>query len=133
MPLTATFVPALALLLLGLWWTGAGLVLRPTRPWLARLTLLLAGLTLLDAFDKAVLMIPWTPLSPAWVRSLVAVVWILWAVVASARPAAAPDPGDTREGGDRPGAAGPAPAPNEPRAAEAAQEPQTPKATGGQT
>ncbi len=113
MPLTATFVPALALLLLGLWWTGAGLVLRPTRPWLARLTLLLAGLTLLDAFDKAVLMIPWTPLSPAWVRALVAVIWVLWAVVASARPgtpARPSGPGGEPAGDRAPVPAGPAPA-----------------------
>ncbi|MFJ6050976.1 right-handed parallel beta-helix repeat-containing protein [Streptomyces sp. NPDC092307] len=113
MSLTATFVPALALLLLGLWWTGVGLVLRPGRPWLARLTLLLAGLTLLDAFDKAVLMIPWTPLSPAWVRALVAVVWVLWAVVASARPGtpARPSGPDGDPAGDRePVPAGPAPA-----------------------
>ncbi|GAA0322165.1 hypothetical protein GCM10010302_71690 [Streptomyces polychromogenes] len=86
MSLTHTPVPALALLLLGLWWTGTGVALRPARPWLARLTLLLGALTLLDAFDKAVLMIPWIPLSPAWIRALVAVVWVLWAVVASARP-----------------------------------------------
>ncbi|MEU9800058.1 right-handed parallel beta-helix repeat-containing protein [Streptomyces sp. NPDC051000] len=86
MSLTPTLVPALALLLLGLWWTGVGLVLRADRPWLARLTLLLAALTLLDAFDRAVLMIPWVPLGPAWARGLVAVVWVLWAVIASARP-----------------------------------------------
>ncbi|MFB7465640.1 right-handed parallel beta-helix repeat-containing protein [Streptomyces sp. NPDC056224] len=111
--LVPTFVPALALLLLGLWWTGVGLTLRPTRPWLARLTLVLAGLTLLDAFDKAVLMIPWTPLSPAWVRALVAVVWILWAVVASARPgtpALPSGPGGDPAGDREPVPAGPAPA-----------------------
>ncbi|MFD7031889.1 right-handed parallel beta-helix repeat-containing protein [Streptomyces sp. NPDC059917] len=112
MALTATFVPAFALLLLGLWWTGTGVALRPDRPWLARLTLLLGALTLLDAFDKAVLMIPWIPLSPAWIRALVALVWVLWAVIASARPGPNPDPaipaptaaGDGGRGGD--GAAG---------------------------
>ncbi|RSS58350.1 right-handed parallel beta-helix repeat-containing protein [Streptomyces sp. WAC06614] len=86
LPLSASPVPALALLLLGLWWTGTGLALRADRPWLARLTLLVGALTLLDAFDKAVLMIPWIPLGPAWIRALVTVVWALWAVVASARP-----------------------------------------------
>ncbi|MET9700320.1 right-handed parallel beta-helix repeat-containing protein [Streptomyces sp. NPDC006529] len=103
MALTSTFVPALALFLLGLWWTGTGIALRPTRPWLARLTLLLGALTLLDAFDKAVLMIPWIPLSPAWIRALVAVVWCLWAVTASARPGPAREPGpgtaDDSDGG----------------------------------
>lgn len=86
MPLQDTSVPALALLLLGLWWTGTGLALRPGRPWLARLTLLLGALTLLDAFDKAVLMIPWIPLSPAWIRAVVALVWVLWTATAAARP-----------------------------------------------
>lgn len=105
-PLVGTFVPALALLLLGLWWTGAGIALRPTRPWLARLTLLLAALTLLDAFDKAVLMIPWIPVGPAWIRALLAVPWILWATVAAARPTRpasppAADPDTDPAGGGR--------------------------------
>ncbi|MDJ0385379.1 right-handed parallel beta-helix repeat-containing protein [Streptomyces sp. G-G2] len=100
MTLTSTFVPVLALFLLGLWWTGAGVVLRADRPWLARLTLLLGALTLLDGFDKAVLMIPWIPLSPAWIRALVAVVWVLWAVVASGRPGPARAPTVPGGGGD---------------------------------
>ncbi|MFE9256895.1 hypothetical protein [Streptomyces sp. NPDC006879] len=82
--LVSTHVPALALLLTGLWWTGVGLALRPTRRWLAWTTVALGALTLLDAFDKAVVMIPWIPLSPAWVRGLLAVGWVLWAVVAAA-------------------------------------------------
>ncbi|MFD9534522.1 right-handed parallel beta-helix repeat-containing protein [Streptomyces sp. NPDC060010] len=115
--LTPTFVPALALLLLGLGWTGVWLVLRADRPWLARLTLLLAVLTLLDAFDRAVLMIPWIPLGPAWVRALVTVVWVLWAVVASARPEARPGtparptgPGGDPDGDRAPAPVGPPPA-----------------------
>ncbi|GAA3109880.1 hypothetical protein GCM10020254_64870 [Streptomyces goshikiensis] len=107
MPLTATPVPALALLLTGLWWTGVGLALRPDRPWFARLTLLLGGLTLLDAFDKAVLMIPWIPVGPAWIRGLVAVLWVLWAVIASARPGTPARPGGP--GGDPDGDRAPAP------------------------
>ncbi|MET7533122.1 right-handed parallel beta-helix repeat-containing protein [Streptomyces goshikiensis] len=113
MPLTATPVPALALLLTGLWWTGVGLTLRPDRPWLARLTLLLGGLTLLDAFDKAVLMIPWIPVGPAWIRGLVAVLWVLWAVIASARPgtpARPAGPGGDPDGDRAPAPDGPAPA-----------------------
>ncbi|WP_284580104.1 right-handed parallel beta-helix repeat-containing protein [Streptomyces sp. 2P-4] len=96
-PLADTAVPAVALLLLGLWWAGAGAALHADRPWLARLTLLLAGLTLLDAFDKAVLMIPGTPVSPAWARALAAVVWTLWAAAAaaSARPTPTPTPAPT--------------------------------------
>ena len=99
-PLTSTFVPAVALLLLGLWWTVIGLALRGQRPGLGWTTVVLGGLTLLDAFDKAVVMIPWVPLGPAWIRGLLAVVWVLWAVVAAARhgapsepePEAAPEP-----------------------------------------
>ncbi|MFG2297431.1 right-handed parallel beta-helix repeat-containing protein [Streptomyces sp. NPDC048603] len=115
MSLAGTPVPALALLLQGVWWTGTGLALRGSRPWLARLTLLLGALTLLDAFDKAVLMIPWIPVGPAWIRGLVAVVWVLWAVIASARTDAGPPPTTTPPGdapsGDRiPVPAGAAPA-----------------------
>ncbi|MFF3318586.1 right-handed parallel beta-helix repeat-containing protein [Streptomyces sp. NPDC003035] len=80
-------VPALALLLVGAWWTALGVSLRPARPAFAWMTLALGALTLLDAFDKAVLMIPWIPLSPAWLRGLLAVVWILWAVAAAGRRA----------------------------------------------
>lgn len=90
--LTPTSVPALALLLTGLWWTGIGLALRAdgTRPVFAWTTVALGALTFLDAFDKAVLMIPWIPFSPAWIRGLLAVVWVLWAVIAAGARRAAP-------------------------------------------
>ncbi|MFF6778256.1 right-handed parallel beta-helix repeat-containing protein [Streptomyces sp. NPDC012637] len=81
--LTPTVLPALALLLTGLWWTALGIALRPHRRFFAWTTITLGALTLLDAFDKAVLMIPWIPLSPAWIRGLLAVVWVLWAVIAA--------------------------------------------------
>ncbi|MEV7371413.1 right-handed parallel beta-helix repeat-containing protein [Streptomyces sp. NPDC090301] len=98
--LTPTAVPALALLLTGVWWTLLGLALRPTRPVLAWTTVVLGALTLLDAFDKAILMVPGIPLSPAWLRLLLGVIWVLWAVVAAgsrspAPSAPAPDPGVT--------------------------------------
>lgn len=83
--LTSSYLPAAALLLMGVWWTGTGLVLRHERPGLGWTTVVLGALTLLDAFDKAVLMIPWIPLSPTWLRTLLGVVWVLWAVVAAAR------------------------------------------------
>ncbi|MFE7951785.1 right-handed parallel beta-helix repeat-containing protein [Streptomyces sp. NPDC057426] len=94
-------LPAVALLLIGVWWTVLGLTLRPTRPAFAWTTLALGALTLLDAFDKAVLMIPWIPLGPAWLRGLLAVVWVLWAVTVAGRRAPGgaghreptPDPG----------------------------------------
>ncbi|GAA2808894.1 right-handed parallel beta-helix repeat-containing protein [Streptomyces showdoensis] len=95
--LTPTAVPALALLLTGLWWTGIGLALRAggTRPVFAWTTVVLGALTLLDAFDKAVLMIPWIPVGPAWVRGLLAVVWVLWAVIVAGARTPAPTPPST--------------------------------------
>ncbi|MFJ8661745.1 right-handed parallel beta-helix repeat-containing protein [Streptomyces sp. NPDC093795] len=81
--LTPTVVPALALLLIGAWWTLLGLALRPDRPVFAWTTVALGALTLLDAFDKAILMVPGIPLSPAWLRLLLGTVWVLWAVVAA--------------------------------------------------
>ncbi|MFJ2898764.1 right-handed parallel beta-helix repeat-containing protein [Streptomyces sp. NPDC087218] len=83
--LASSYVPALALLLTGVWWTGTGLVLRRERPGLGWTTVVLGALTLLDALDKAVFMIPWIPLGPAWVRGLLGVVWVVWAVIAAAR------------------------------------------------
>ncbi|WP_432126343.1 right-handed parallel beta-helix repeat-containing protein [Streptomyces sp. bgisy082] len=97
--LTPTAVPAVALLLTGAWWTLLGPALRPARPAFALTTLALGALTLLDAFDKAVLMIPGIPVSPAWLRLLLGVVWILWAVVAAGTRPPTPEP--TEPGGAR--------------------------------
>ncbi|WP_406859969.1 right-handed parallel beta-helix repeat-containing protein [Streptomyces sp. HUAS MG47] len=107
-------VPALALLLTGLWWTVLGLRLHAARPWFARTTLALGALTLLDAFDKAILMVPGIPLSPAWLRGLLAIAWVLWALVAAATPTPTPTPAPEQPAGDpgEPAAANPAdPAP----------------------
>ncbi|WP_156721668.1 right-handed parallel beta-helix repeat-containing protein [Streptomyces apocyni] len=113
--LTASYVPALALLLIGAWWTGIGLALRRTRPVLGWTTVALGALTLLDAFDKAVLMIPWIPLGPAWLRGLLGVVWVLWAVVAAAgrdtTTAAEPDAETGPATGSRPDPGTPPPTP----------------------
>ncbi|MFC7306902.1 right-handed parallel beta-helix repeat-containing protein [Streptomyces monticola] len=83
--LASSYVPALALVLLAYWWVVIGLALRHARPGLAWVTVALGALTLLDAFDKAVVMIPWIPLGPAWLRALLGLVWVVWAVTASAR------------------------------------------------
>ncbi|MFF5976320.1 right-handed parallel beta-helix repeat-containing protein [Streptomyces sp. NPDC012769] len=107
--LTPTLVPALALLLTGLWWTALGVALRaarPRRPAFAWTTLVLGALTLLDAFDKAVLMIPWIPLSPAWTRALLAVAWVLWAVIVSGARRPEPDGGEVGPGGGEVGPGG---------------------------
>ncbi|NGO78468.1 hypothetical protein G6045_22830 [Streptomyces sp. YC504] len=82
--LQAGYLPAVALLLTGAWWVGAGVVLRGERPWFGWVTVALGVLTLLDAFDKAVVMLPWIPLGPAWIRGLLGVVWVIWAVVVAA-------------------------------------------------
>ncbi|MQY12085.1 hypothetical protein SRB5_22140 [Streptomyces sp. RB5] len=91
-----TAIPPVALLLLGLWWGVTGWRLREQRTVFGWVTVGLGVLTLLDAFDKTVVLIPWTPLGPAWLRTLVGIVWVLWAVVAAARQPlhadAAPDP-----------------------------------------
>lgn len=80
-----TLVPVAGLVLLGAWWAATGWVLRGQRRAFAWVTVAMGVLTLLDAFDKAVFMIPWVPVSPAWVRMLVGVVWVVWAVVVVAR------------------------------------------------
>lgn len=106
--LSTTLVPALALLLLGIWWTVTGLALRAGSPAFGWTTVALGLLTLLDAFDQAVLMVPWTPLGPAWLRGLLGLVWVVWAVVAAARPVdasrAAAAGGPDEAGAVRPGA-----------------------------
>jgi hypothetical protein len=45
------------------------------------LTVVFGALGLLHAIDKAIVMLPWIPLSPAWFRLLVGLVWVVWAVV----------------------------------------------------
>ncbi|MEN3585069.1 right-handed parallel beta-helix repeat-containing protein [Streptomyces sp. ZYX-F-203] len=88
-PLATTLVPPLALLLIGAWWTVTGLALRRRSPGFGWTTTVLGLLTLLDAFDQAVVMLPWTPVSPAWIRGLLGLVWVVWAVAAAARRPAA--------------------------------------------
>ncbi|SDJ94064.1 right-handed parallel beta-helix repeat-containing protein [Streptomyces indicus] len=85
--LQSGYLPAVALVFIGAWWVGAGVVLRRERPWFGWVTVALGVLTLLDAFDKAVVMLPWIPLGPAWIRGLLGVVWVIWAVVVAAKRA----------------------------------------------
>ena len=79
-----TWLPAVAVLLLGIWWMGLGLVLRRTRRVFGLVTITLGVMSLVDAFDKAVYLIPLIPLGPAWGRGLLTWVWVFWAVVAVA-------------------------------------------------
>jgi hypothetical protein len=48
------------------------------------LTVAFGALALLHAVDKAVIMLPWMPLSPAWFRLLVGAVWVVWGLVVAA-------------------------------------------------
>lgn len=112
-----TWLVPFALLLTGAWWLTTGLALRTRgRPGLGWVTVALGGLTLLDAFDKSVLLVPYLPVSPAWLRGLLGLVWVVWAVVAAAgRPAPA---------GEDPPGPGAAPGPGPRDAARTAAEPE---------
>jgi hypothetical protein len=90
-----TWLVPFALLLTGGWWLATGVVLirRRPSPAFGWVTAALGGLTLLDAFDKSVLLLPYLPVGPAWLRGLLGLVWVVWAVVAAAgRPRAADGP-----------------------------------------
>ncbi|PBO25661.1 hypothetical protein CLM85_02925, partial [Streptomyces albidoflavus] len=86
-------LPALALLATGLAWAGLGAALarRHAARGFATLTLLLGVLTLADAFDQAVHLIPWTPVGLGWPRLVLGLVWVLWAVAAAARRTPEPE------------------------------------------
>lgn len=92
--LAHTLVPAAGLLLMGVWLVVTGVLLRGERRAFGWTTVLLGGFTLLDAMEKSLVLIPWTPLSAAWLRTLLGVVWVFWAVVVSART---PQPDDLAE------------------------------------
>lgn len=101
-----TVWPAIALTLIGGWLVTLGLVLRGKGPgerhrafgWL---TIAFGAFALLHAVDKAIILLPWIPVSPAWGRMLLGIVWVVWAIVlagparkpaaeSAAAPAAAP-------------------------------------------
>ncbi|MGW5683470.1 right-handed parallel beta-helix repeat-containing protein [Nonomuraea sp. NPDC003754] len=76
-----TVLPAAALALTGVWLLGTGLVMRGAFGWFG---VVLGVLHLVDAFDKAVWMLPVLPIGPGWIRGLLTGVWVLCAVVAVA-------------------------------------------------
>ena len=49
------------------------------------LTIILGIISLLGAIDAGLWMLPWIPISPAWVLLLLEVIWLPWALVASLR------------------------------------------------
>lgn len=76
-----TVLPAAALALTGIWLLGSGLIMRGAFGWFG---VVLGVLHLVDAFDKAVWMLPLLPIGPGWIRGLLTGVWVLCAVVAVA-------------------------------------------------
>ncbi|HSI94094.1 MAG TPA: right-handed parallel beta-helix repeat-containing protein, partial [Jiangellaceae bacterium] len=77
-----TVLPAVALALIGGWLVALG-VAAHRAGWAAFgwFTVVFGALGVLHAVDKAVVMLPWVPLSPAWFRMVVGAVWIVWALV----------------------------------------------------
>ena len=77
-----TRLTALGLVLLGFWWLTSGLALRKQgTPLLGGLTLALGIVALLGAVDTGLWMLPWIPISPAWLRLLLELIWIPSALV----------------------------------------------------
>lgn len=91
-----TWWTPVGLALLGAGWLGLGGAIRATgRRGLARLTLALGVVAILGAVDRGLVMLPYTPVGPVWLRILLELAWLPWVVGAAARrrrPAAAPRP-----------------------------------------
>jgi hypothetical protein len=89
-----TVLPAIALAVIGGWLVALGVAAhREGLAVFGWFTAAFGVLGLLHAVDKAVVMLPWIPLSPAWFRLLVGIVWVVWALVLAVfvrRPAPMP-------------------------------------------
>jgi hypothetical protein len=80
-----TVLPAVALALIGGWLVALGIAVRRTgHGAFGWLTVAFGALALIHAVDKAVVLLPWIPLSPAWFRLLVGAVWVVWGLVVAA-------------------------------------------------
>ncbi|MFI6707536.1 right-handed parallel beta-helix repeat-containing protein [Nonomuraea sp. NPDC050478] len=73
------YLTGVALLLVAGWSICLGAALRPGA--FAWFTIVLGLLTVADAYDRMVGLIPLIPLGPGWIRGLLTGVWVLWAVV----------------------------------------------------
>ena len=72
-----TPLSGLGLLVLGAGWLALGSGLRSYgRPVLGWLTLVLGGVALVNALDRTVWMIPWTPIPPSLVRIMLELIWL---------------------------------------------------------
>ncbi|HET8642205.1 MAG TPA: right-handed parallel beta-helix repeat-containing protein [Pseudonocardiaceae bacterium] len=87
--------PPVALVLMGVWWVGIGLLLRRERPALGAFTVVVGALAFVDAFDKAVMLVPLLPVGPAWIRGIAVNIWFFWAL-ASLAARSAPAPAEPR-------------------------------------
>ncbi len=100
-----SLLPAVALALMGVWWVGLGVLLRRRgHGMLGWTSIVLGALSLLDAVDRSVLLIPGLAVGPTWLRGLVTVVWVVGAVVAVSRRRR-PTPGPEPEPAAQPAAA----------------------------
>ncbi|HEX6232670.1 MAG TPA: hypothetical protein VFZ63_06055 [Jiangellaceae bacterium] len=88
-----TVLPAVAIALIGFWLVALGVAVRRTgRRAFGWLTIAFGAVALLHAVDKAVIMLPWIPLSPGWFRLLIGMVWVVWGLaVAATSSKTAPD------------------------------------------
>jgi hypothetical protein len=77
-----SLLPAAALVLMGVWWVGLGWIMRADRRGFAWTSITLGAFAFVDAFDKAVYLVPLLPVGPAWIRGLLANVWFFWALAA---------------------------------------------------
>jgi hypothetical protein len=81
-----TWWTPVGLALLGTGWLGLGWSLRSGgRRALGWLTLALGLAAVLGAVDRGLVMLPYTPVGPVWVRVLLELVWVPWVTVAAAR------------------------------------------------
>lgn len=74
-----TAIGALASALMASWWLGAGILMyqNPTHLRLARFTLILGGLSLLQAVDRGLYMLPYIPVSLGWPILIYGTVWAM--------------------------------------------------------
>jgi hypothetical protein len=77
-----TVLSGLGLVLFGAGSFAVGWV---TRRAFGVLTMALGVIALLDGVDRSVFMLPWIPVGPVWLRVLVELVWVPWALVVLAR------------------------------------------------
>jgi hypothetical protein len=81
-----TRLTAIGFLLLGCWWFETGITFRSQGiRRLGGLTIILGVIALLGAVDTGLWMLPWTPISPAWVLLLLELIWLPWALAATLR------------------------------------------------